>query len=111
VENVPDGSFIEIAHRLVRFRSILSSRDFATSLMEQSHNHIKRFEGLVLPDGLEELFLVRSTKNSFPCVIHVAARHQLVFTELQLHSNIRRCCSRSALELQDKLAAHGENHR
>jgi hypothetical protein len=76
VENVPDGSFIEIAHRLVRFRSILSSRDFATSHMEQSHNHIKRFEGLVLPDGLEELFLVRSIKDSLPCVIRVPARHQ-----------------------------------
>jgi len=58
-------------------RSILSSRDFATSHMEQSHNHIKRFEGLVLPDGLEELFLVRSINDSLPCVIErVAARHQ-----------------------------------
>jgi hypothetical protein len=29
--------------------------------MDQSHNHIKRFEGLVLPDGLENLFLVRKS--------------------------------------------------
>lgn len=76
------------AERSVSFhvRCAVPSRHFFT----QSHNYMRRFHGLLLPQFLEELYLVPHSHGVkvafFACILNLVS-----FTELQLHLTYRRC--------------------